>query len=291
MLPKQTNKKSPQDAVTRGDAEPEYPWVGGVSDVNGRYLMVYADPEHPEKAYVQEFNHDASFKITEVLDDRGMTNSLVHDNRTYGRSHSSHWDGNRDDRSTNNSRVSDKEIGHQAGKWMLAGAASGHIAAYKTSATIVPTGSYNNSYNYTSGDGANVFESNYFAFYQQDYAQHVSGSLYSILQKGEYGIHVQLGNMDIRLDKGKYQVFSQDAMVANTASTMAITATQDITIKSNSKIILEVGSSKITIDTKKITVESDDIDLKAKKAVTTMGEEDGSKIQGGGPIAPPTTFK
>jgi hypothetical protein len=83
--------------------------------------------------------------------------------------------------------------------------------------------------------------------------------------------------MDTRVESGKLQLYSGDAMVVNTASTMKmistgamsinstatmiVGATGDVTIESKSKLTLKVGGSSIEISSGGIKLVGARIDL------------------------------
>ena len=62
---------------------------------------------------------------------------------------------------------------------------------------------------------------------------------------GEYGIHVQDGNMDTQLDNGQYRVASA----------------KDMTFISTTKITIQVGTSSIVMEPGKITITSADVEF------------------------------
>jgi len=105
---------------------------------------------------------------------------------------------------------------------------------------------------------------------------------------GEHGTHLPSGNMDIKLDGGKYQL--------NCGS--------DIMLRSTTKITLKVGSSSIVMDPNtitltqggsSITIKGSDISINSAGTVEVHGagviDVRGSqtKVQGGGTSVPPFT--
>lgn len=77
--------------------------------------------------------------------------------------------------------------------------------------------------------------------------------------------------------------------VLTVQSSANVSAQEEITITSQTKITLKVGGSKIVIDSSGITIDSSGtVDIKGSGAITTQGSQ--TKVQGGGQMAPPTTF-
>ena len=85
------NKKSPEGPQQSKRANPEYPWVRGEADVNGRHKLIHADPSKPDESFTEQLNHDGSFEIHETLkDEKGLTNVLGHHRRSYFQTGSDH---------------------------------------------------------------------------------------------------------------------------------------------------------------------------------------------------------
>jgi hypothetical protein len=77
-----------------------------------------------------------------------------------------------------------------------------------------------------------------------------------MISDGDYSMHVQSGNMDTRVEGGKLQLYSGDNMIVNTAATALYRSIGDMTITSDSKITIKVGSSQIVITDGEITIKS-----------------------------------
>lgn len=247
------NKKSPEGPQQSKRANPEYPWVSGSSDVNGRHKLIHADPTKPDESFVEEFNHDGSFTIHETLkDDKGLKNELYHHHRQYGQSKSVHMDGNHDDRAFNRSVVTDKDHGVQSGGNIYEGALKQKIStAAQSKNRSGRKGSKQNLHHSTSGDGSHLYEGSHFAFYGKDGGVAVDGSHMMMVAK-ESGHYAQ-GNMDFFSEK-KARLASNGALSLVTSDTGSFTANQEITISSDQKITLKVGSSKIEISDGEIKI-------------------------------------
>jgi hypothetical protein len=78
-------------------------------------------------------------------------------------------------------------------------------------------------------------------FHSKDVATTYGGAHYEIVKDGDWGVHIQDKNMDVRVEKGKMQLNA---------------AKDDFNLKSGKKIFCEVGKSTITIEKDKITIKS-----------------------------------
>lgn len=87
----------------------------------------------------------------------------------------------------------------------------------------------------------------------------------------------------VQSSNAKLDITSSDTMTVTGNSDVTITGKNSITITSDTKITIKVGSSKIEITSSGITIDA------GSGSVTTQGTQ--TKIQGGGMMAPPTTFQ
>lgn len=253
MADKPHNKKIPKGPQQDKRAEPEYPWVSGYSDVNGHYKLKYADPDKPEKSYIEEVYHHGGFKINETNDGEGIKSELQHHVRKYSQSTHMHNDGPFDVMGSLVSTIANNEFGIQAGSNLYRGAGGSEIAVSKnTSKTRMGTeGSKQQNFRSSSGDESALHEGNKFAFYGKDYGLGVDGTFYG-MYKSDHGSYVG-GNFDTHADK-KLRLYSEKAWAANTADTMNLNSKKELTISSDQKIVIKVGSSKIEISDGQITI-------------------------------------
>ena len=161
-----------------------------------------------------------------------------------------------------------------------------------------------------------------------DEVKSITGSNLTMIKEGDYGVNVQGGSWDnvisdkSRIKTGKSMILqtgskdvkpsdspdismysaaktnmtSTDEMAVASGKDMSIASQQkmnqsaksDITIESDTKITLKVGSNSIEISKQGIKINGKTVDIKADGEVTTKGSS--TKIQGGGMTAPPTTF-
>lgn len=284
------NKKSPEGPQQSKRSKPEYPWVSGSSDVNGRHKIIHADPSKPDQSFIEEFHHDGSFSIRETLkDEKGLKNELFHHERKYGQTKSTHVDGNLDIRAYNKSVVTDKDLGHQVGGDYHKG-----IGGYEVTGTSKGVkqrhGSQHSKQNHfksTSGDVSHLNEGNFYTFVEKDYAETFGGSKYSISAKGDIGTHVQDGNYDTFVKK-KLRLASNGAMAYVTSDTFSAAADDDMSLStekefsaSSKKAMSLSTDDSATFSTKKgMTLQCDQkITIKVGNSKVEIGPE-GIKITG-----------
>lgn len=266
------NKKSmegPTDPSRKDKKEPKYPWVSGSADRNGATTYVYADPNQFDKSYIENFFHSAAFKIHENAPDgdNGLDNELNHESRNYNSGGSSRTTDGHQDSAALEAKGSSRE--NFAGDKGSAAKGQQYKGAGETAISGSKDGGYSNdngdTYATTTGNRISEHAGNTASHCEGDKTQSVTGNKHNCVT-GEYGIHVQGGNMDIKVDSGKFKVKS-DAV---------------LTIESVAQIILKVGSSTVTITPSGITI-------KATGDIVTDGGT--TKIQKGGPVSVPTTFE
>ena len=262
------NKKSEDAPYDAGRSTPDYPWVRGEADINGGSHFTYADPDKFEESYVEKFFHNAGFEITENAPDgkNGLTNKLSHEIRDYSSGgHSSHSDGQRDVATLDSSIRTNAGLDHgtSAGNDTYQGSGGKMVASHQQ-------GSFTDSVNgdtYMASDGAEIkdFVGDINHNIEGDHITSITGNKHTMLSQGEYGVHIQGGNMDIQVDSGQYRVKSG----------------MTLTIESGVTIVLKVGGDTITLTGSGINISSAGV-------ITTLGTQ--TKVQGGGRTAPPTTF-
>lgn len=103
-----------------------------------------------------------------------------------------------------------------------------------------------------------------------DYVASVDGQRHETIKTGEYGIHVQDGSYDLRIETGKSKFYSLDDMLSESttkitnmvgASSNTIMTPSEITIQTTKKITIQVGGSKIEITPSGIKMTAPRIDL------------------------------
>lgn len=273
MAQKKHNKKLPPDAVSEEDIEPLYGYVHGEWDAIGGHKMSYCNPNEHDKFYHEEVHSTCSYIATQYDDEDKEINTYlrVGEVRNYtGGGHSQHVDRGLD---TNVEDVNRLEVGgdhgHAIGKDEYYGRKGMRTVVASESETYsIPGSSSANRHKSISGNHLEDVEGNKF--------DHAQGHTTMMNEKshahvvGEEWADFAGGNYDFYGEK-KFHIFSKDNFIANTDAKMDFSSKQDLTIKSDSKITLEVGSSKITITSSKITIESSQVEIKGSGSVKING--------------------
>ena len=242
------NKKSPQDPVDGKKSEPEYPWMSGHSDRNGRYQIAYADPDKPNQSFDQTFNHDGSNKTNLALEgkDQGVSYSLKNHSIGYSKGGTTTTSEGHSDNRCRTSRCN-----FEGGSQINVGGSSGTAvsqgiitATALGSATGVVPASQADNYRYVSGDNTVRYDGNEFVHRDGSSMTTIGDTKYEVVKGGEWGLHVQSGNFDIQVDSGQGRLFVQ----------------QPLLVESPTKITFKVGGSTITMEPGQITLVSDRID-------------------------------
>jgi hypothetical protein len=238
-----------------GRKQTEYPWVRGEADVCGGTNFVYANPEKPEDSSSVIFHPDATFTTKEFdIDKKGLTNSLLHENRLYvSGGDSKNTDGHKDEKnhSTNNKdtvgddgKTTGGDSYNGVGGKRMGGAQEG----------VFENNSEGTTYKTSKGDVVSEHTgSNHYSLEGDDISS-IKGNKIVIISDGEYQTHVQGGNMDTRVEGGKLQIFSGDDMIVNTASKAVYNSVEELLVSSLTKITLRVGDSEIEISSSSITL-------------------------------------
>ena len=245
-----------------GRKQTEYPWVQGEADALGRTQLKYANPEKPDDASEVTFNYDGSFVAKEVDDEKkGLTNSLEHMSLSYNsQGRSTQVDGH------NDTNVESTDRTNVAGDKGSSVGGDGYDGVGGKRMEGAKEGSFENdadgnTYKTSKGDVVTEHTGSQFSSLEGDRVSTIKGNEVTIVSDGEYQLHVQGGNMDTRVEGGKLQIYSGDAMTINTASTALYRSISDMTITSDTKITLKVGGSSIVIDSGSIKMVADRIDL------------------------------
>jgi hypothetical protein len=244
------NKKYPQDPTAAKKSNPEYPWMSGHSDRNGRYQIAYADPDKPNESFDQTFNHDGSTKTNLALEDskdNGVSYSL--ENHTIGYSlggKSGTTDSHQDayNGATNRTNVAGGEHKNVGGDQGIATGGSKSSSTGGGEAKGTSGKSLADNYRYVSGDNTVRYDGSEYIHRDGNSMTTMGGSKYEVLKNGEWGLNVQSGNWDIQVDAGQGRLFVQ----------------QPLLIESPAKITFKVGGSTITMEPAQITLVSDRID-------------------------------
>ena len=252
---KDTNKKLPKPNFDRGDSTPEYPWVHVEQDTNGRHVAKHANPEKPDESFHFTMEHNGQFKNLEIPkgggDYNGQKIEMNHDVRSLATGGASRQtNGHEDFRGETSHR---QNIGGGALKAVVGNMFNG-IGKNEVKGVVeglfrhVTGGSSADNYSTVEGDHTQRFEGNRLEHVEGDHVTTLGANKYEILNNGEYGIHVQNGNMDTMVENGKFKIEC---------------TTDEIIVKSPTKITLKVGDSYIEITPSNITIKSQTVTVEA----------------------------
>lgn len=156
---------------------------------------------------------------------------------------SSTTDGHADSKVSGTSRTNtDGGTSSETGGNQYSG--SGGHSVNGTQGSQINSSTSGDSFNTTEGSIVTDHTGNVNHNITGDFVEQITGNKVEIIN-GEYGLNNQGGNVDIKLDSGKYRLKAAD----------------DILIDSDTKITLKVGGSTIVITPDNITITSARVDI------------------------------
>jgi hypothetical protein len=289
MDKKQEKLSHPKTPICTGNNKPEYGTIHNAHFCSdGSQSWVHVHPKDHKKSHRQKVDATGSYDIEFGDDDRkGYNLSLKHEYRGYcGGGSMSHCDGHSDKRSESTSR--DESYGdqsHVTGKDRYRGT-KGKVFKAEGPEAKINHGSSAVVHNGQSGSVNSTFE--------EDYHNHVQGNIVTMGEKNrvdlvqkDYAMNAGQ-NWDTYIkQKGKIET-GQDFKLESGAK-IEENAKNEFTMSSDQKIVIKVGQSKITIESGEIKIEGAKVTVKADGMVDIKGSA--TLVQGGGQVAPPTTFK
>lgn len=269
MASKKTNKKLPKDPVSEQEIDPLYGYVHGEWNAVGGHHMSYCNPDEHEKYYHEEMHASCSYVTTQHdKEDKEINTSMkTGEVRGYvGGSHSHQVDAHSDinvEKTLRTERGADGADAYgrnriHAVKGKTVKVLGEHTAQMTNKSSEVPI---------SRGHTGTVRQDD-----EKDNYHHIQGQ-HSIMSEkshahvvGEEWADHAGGNYDFYGEK-KFHVYSKDAYIANTDSTMDLwskdkmnaKSKSDITIDSDTKITIKVGGSSIVIESGTITIKSSQI--------------------------------
>jgi len=278
------NKKLPKDAWSADVIKPQYGWVYGSADGLGGHTFHYRNLEEPKKASSQTLLPSGGYETVEYDEDRKeiKTNLNPGESRSYtGGGASMHAGGSVDQSSDSTMRTTVVgDIGEQGGKNKFSGIAENNLSGSKNAFNYTVGSSESKTYTTSRGDTVAQHNGNEHKSIEGDVVTSVKGSKVLIIQSGDQAIRIQGGNLDTEV-----------------ASKMRYKASDTILIESDQAITLKVGATTFTIGAGGIGMTTNSpINLATSSTINLTASEDiniagaTTKIQGGGMIAPPTTF-
>lgn len=243
-----SKNKLNQSAVDTGETEPTQGNVfGHVTHLGGREMR-YEDINNPDK-YTKHTNlPTGSFETVDMSSDKKeIRNSLfVGETRNYtGGGSSSQVDGHQDNNTESTFRINVAgDLGTSTKTFYHTSTEGSVIAHNRYKKEFVVAASDSKSFSGSFGDQVNEHDGNWHEGFKKDHVQGVAGNKITMVEKGDYAVHVQKGNYDAHIG-ARGRIFS----------------TADMLIESKTTITLKVGASTIVIGPSNITITSPRIDL------------------------------
>lgn len=243
-----TKKLTPDSPLVRLSGDDPYPFIGGENDLVGASHFKLAHPDYPQASCSEEMKADGSYQTMEVdKSNNAIRNQLDSGHlRHYVNAGSSKNTGGNDAGYTqsNKQNIVARDHGKEVGNNVHDGAGGGRYFGQKGDSFYHNTGgkTYVATSSGSSGGGSadhiSHFECDTHSYSNGDHIHAVVGNKHVMISNGEYGIHVQKGNMDTQVDNGKIRISSGS----------------DMLFVSSSKITLQVGDCSIVMDGKTITL-------------------------------------
>lgn len=238
------NKKIPKDGVSDEKKVLKYGYTTGYRDILGNQTIVHANPDEPENYVKLVMDATGSYETIEYDSQENAHKTSLNTGRTSSYTvggETSHVDGHKDSSVESTSRenvTGDKGV---ACKTNYQTSTEGTIIAHnRFKKEFVVAASDSKSFSGSYGDQVNEHSGNWHEAFEKDHVQAVSGNKITMIEKGDYAIHVQKGNYDNHIsEKGR------------------IYADNDILIESGTKITLKVGESSIVITGSSIKIIAD----------------------------------
>jgi hypothetical protein len=264
--PDKTKKLGNSPAVRTEDALASN--MTGSLSKNGRMEIFHEDHKDPTKSWSEHQTADGSWKTTEYLTSEiAQTNEhdLGHRREYVGKGKSEQVDQNSAAAGGEN-RHEDykKDTGAVTGNNKYDGTAKKEIGGSGEGSFKNNTGG--DTYATSNGNIVHLHSGHVHMANEGDHVESVQGNKHVMVGEGEYGIHVQGGNMDVSVETGRMHLYSGSIMVANSPSPIFITSLTNIR--------LQVGASIISLTPAGITITAPLVTVLAAGAISaTAGGE------------------
>ena len=242
------NKKLPPTRLDLKEVTPKHPWTTGQCGILGDSCYTFASPKEPENYFVQNTRASGSYETVDFSKDKSevITSFNPGEKRGYcGGGNSNQVDGNDDLNIESTSRTNvagDKGVSCKTSyHTSTEGSVIAHNRFKKEFVVAAPDSiSFNGSF----GDQVNEHSGNWHEAFEKDHVQAVKNNKITMVEGGDYAVHVQSGNYDNHIaEKGRLYTGN------------------DLLFESATKITLKVGGSTIEITPSKITLIASRINL------------------------------
>jgi hypothetical protein len=243
-----TNKKLPKHGWDDEEIVPKYGTTYGEQDILGNHKYVYANPAEPEKYSYQKYDVTGSYETLQKDEQKSEIRTILKTGEVRGYTAgnaSEHFDGNRDTSGESTNRSTYRGDNSSTARRSINGYPKGKletVGVYTQSFTLGDKNSPTTTTKHfvgTDGDEVHEHSGNRHEAFEKDYVQAVTGNKLTMVENGDYGLHVQSGNYDAHIQQ-KGRIYSGN----------------DLLIESGSKITLKVGASTIVITAGSIEMDS-----------------------------------
>jgi hypothetical protein len=242
------NKKLPETRLDRKELKAKHPYTTGYSGFLGDSEYTYASPKEPDNYFVQKTRASGSYETIDYDSSKSeiITQFNPGENRGYcAGGNSKQVDGNDDLNIESTSRTNVYGDRGVSCKTSYQVSTEGSVISHnRFKKEFVVAASDSKSFTGSYGDQVNEHSGNWHEAFEKDHVEAVKGNKITMIENGEYAMHVQSGNFDTFVN--------QQARLY---------AEKDITIESATKITLKVGGSTIEITSGGIKMIAPRIDL------------------------------
>lgn len=239
------NKKLPPDGSKNGEKTFPYARTHGHATATGDQEIVVADYSDPKNFIYIKVNSSGSFKTVEYDSKENEHATTLNTGRTSSYttgSETAHIDGHKDSSVESTSRenvTGDKGV---ACKTNYHTSTEGSVIAHnRFKKEFVVAASESKSFAGSYGDQVNEHSGNWHEAFEKDHVQAVSQNKITMVEKGDYAVHVQKGSYDAQVSEGKLHL---------------MTLADDLIANSNVKVLVQVGTqAKITVEPEKIKLQ------------------------------------
>ena len=249
-----TNKKLPKHGWDDEEIVPKYGTTYGQRDLLGRQELYYSNPAEPENYSYQKFDPSGSYETLQKDKSKNEIRTTLHTGETRGYtagSSSENTDNHKDIKvgATSRKDVTGDDSSAAGGKSLMI-SQKGKIESVGGFSQVFTVGKKNSplamtkTFNGTDGDQVCEHSGNWHEAFEQDHCAAVTGNKITMIEKGDYAVHIQKGGYDMQVSEGKLHLMSSgDDLIAN----------------SNVKVLLQVGTNaKVTVEPASIKLQVGD---------------------------------
>ena len=255
------NKKAPGLAVEDNPPTTHYNYHV-TAGPTGKLSVSYDDEDDPQRSFKFDLDDNGSYKGSQAKGTGLVTTLTAAQERKYcSKGSGTHADGNIEcSTNGNQSTVAKKDVGEQAGGSKLEGNQK-KIGGSKEGDVSI---SHDNQTNIIKGNNRLFVEKNNNIRVDVNQVTTIGGLSHQN-NKGDYGLFIEKGTYDAKVETGKYRIDAAKNISILSHDQINLSAEEGtgfINLKALNKITFTVGDSSITIEPSKITIKSAAIEFK-----------------------------